>query len=56
MKGRLDFLFGLDISRHCSHWSSAYNTALSLVESFLVMLRQLLYAIKNQLKAPKVPY
>ena len=25
-------------------------------EEFLVMLRQLSYAIKNQLKAPKAPY
>ena len=39
-----------------SHWSSSYITALSLVENFLVMLRQPSYAIKNQLKAPKAPY
>ena len=32
-----------------SHWSSSYITALSLVESFIVLLRQLSYAIKNQL-------
>ena len=25
-------------------------------EEFMVMLRQLSYAIKNQLKAPKAPY
>ena len=31
-------------------------TAFSLVESFIVMLRQLSYAIKNQLKAPKARY
>ena len=29
---------------------------LSLVENFIVMLRQLSYAIKNQLKATKAPY
>ena len=40
-----------DISRLCSHWSSSYITALSLVESFIVMLRHLSYAIKNQIKA-----
>ena len=45
-----------DMSRLCSHWSSSYITALSLVESFEVMLRQLSYAIKNQLKAPKASY
>ena len=39
-----------------SHWSSSYITALSLVESFRVMLRQLSYAIKNQLVASKAPY
>ena len=27
-----------DIARLCSHWSSSYITALSLVESFIVML------------------
>ena len=32
------------------HWSSSDVTALSLVESFIVVLRQLSYAIKNQLK------
>ena len=47
---------GGDIARPLSHWSSSYITALSLVESFIVMLRQLSYAIKNQLKAPKAPY
>ena len=40
----------------CSYWLSSYITALSLVENFIVMLRQLSYAIKNQLKAPKAPY
>ena len=45
-----------DMSRLCSHWSSSYITALSLVEILLVMLRQLSYAIKNQLKAAKAPY
>ena len=39
-----------------SHWSSSYITALSLVESFRVFLRQLSYAIKNQLVASKAPY
>ena len=39
-----------------SHWSSSYITALSLVESFIVLLRQLSYAIKNQLVASKAPY
>ena len=34
----------------------SYITALFLVGSFIVMLRQLSYAIKNQLKAPKAPY
>ena len=38
-----------------SHWSSSFITVLSLVESFVVMLRRLSYAIKNQLKAPKAP-
>ena len=47
---------GRDISSLCSHWSSSFITALSLVGSFIVMLRQLSYAIKNQLKAPKAPY
>ena len=37
-----------DISTLCSHWSSSYITVLSLVESFIVMLRQLSNAIKNQ--------
>ena len=41
---------------HDSHWSSSYITALSLVESFRVLLRQLTYAIKNQLVASKAPY
>ena len=43
------------ISMLCSHCSSSNITVLSLVESFIVMLRQLSYAIKNQLKAPKAP-
>ena len=47
------FSLKTDISRLCSHWSSSYITALSLVESFTVMLRQLSYAIKNQLKASR---
>ena len=39
-----------------SHWSSSYTTALSLVESFIVLkyfhgVATLSYAIKNQLKA-----
>ena len=44
-----------DRARPVSHWSTSYITALSLVESFIVMLRQFSYAIKNQLKAPKTP-
>ena len=44
-----------EISRLCSHWSSSYFTGLSLVETFIVMLRQLSYAIKTQLKASKAP-
>ena len=36
-----------------SHWSSSDITALSLVESLIVMRRKLSYAIKAQLKAPK---
>ena len=39
-----------------SHWSNSYITALSLVKSFIVLLRQLSYAIKNQLVASKAPY
>ena len=39
-----------------SHWSSDYITALSLVDSFIVMLRQLSCAIKKKLKAAKAPY
>ena len=34
-----------------SHWSRNVKARLSLVESFIVMLRQLSYAIKNQLVA-----
>ena len=36
-----------------SYWSSSYITALSLVESFMRLLRQLSYTIKNQFKTPK---
>ena len=43
------YVYRRDIAGLCSHWSSSYITALSLVESFIVMLRQLSYAIKNQL-------
>ena len=39
-----------------SHWSRNVEAWLSLVESFIVMLRQLSYAIKNQLVASKAPY
>ena len=49
----LHLLIEGDIARPVSHWSSSYNSALSLVESFIVMLRQLSYAIKSQLKPPK---
>ena len=38
-----------------SHWSRNVEARLSLVESFIVMLRQLSYAIKNQLGHPKPP-
>ena len=48
-----DSLLDRDIARPGSHWSSSYSTALSLVQSFILMLS---YAIKNQLKAPKAPY
>ena len=34
-----------------SHWSKNVEARLSLVESFIVLLRQLSYAIKNQLVA-----
>ena len=34
-----------------SHWSNNVKAWLSLVESFIVLLRQLSYAIKNQLVA-----
>ena len=40
--------FRSDIARPVSRWSSAYVSALSLVESFVVMLRQHSYAVKNQ--------
>ena len=39
-----------------SHWSRIVESWLSLVKSFIVMLRQLSYAINNQLDASKVPY
>ena len=38
-----------------SHWLSTSITALSLVKSFTVLLRQLSFAIKNQLVASKAP-
>ena len=38
-----------------SHWSRNVEARPSLVESFIVMLRQLSYAIKNQLGHPKPP-
>ena len=38
-----------------SHWSRNDEARLSLVESFIVLLRQLSYAIKNQLGHPKPP-
>ena len=38
-----------------SHWSRNVKAWLSLVESFIVLLRQLSYAIKNQLGHPKPP-
>ena len=44
------------VARLGSHWSSSFITALSLVESFIVMLRQLSYAKKNHLNAPKDSY
>ena len=40
-------LIGRDPTFLRSHWSR---------DIFIVMLRQLSYAIKNQLKAPKAPY
>ena len=39
-----------------SHWSRNVEAWLSLVESFIVLLCQLSYAIKNQLVAFKSPY
>ena len=39
-----------------SHWSRLFEIVLSLVERFIVLLRQLSYAIKNQLVASKAPY
>ena len=38
-----------------SHWSRNVEAWLSLVERFIVLLRQLSYAIKNQLVASKAP-
>ena len=38
-----------------SHWSRNVEARLSLVERFIVLLRQLSYAIKNQLGHPKPP-
>ena len=38
-----------------SHWSSCYITALSLIESFIMMLRQLSYAIIDPFRAWKPP-
>ena len=42
-----------DISLVHSHWSRNVEARLSLVERIIVMLRQLSYAIKNQLGHPK---
>ena len=39
-----------------SHWSRFNKARLSLVESFIVLLCQHSYAIKNQLIASKAPY
>ena len=39
-----------------SHWSRNVEALLSLVERFIVLLRQLYYTIKNQLVASKAPY
>ena len=39
-----------------SHWSRNIEARLSLVESFIVLLRHFSYAIKNQLVASKAPY
>ena len=39
-----------------SHWLRNVEARLSLVERIIVMLRQLSYAIKNQLVASKAPY
>ena len=38
------------------YWSRLVEIVLSLVERFIVLLRQLSYAIKNQLVASKAPY
>ena len=45
----------------CPHWGETETQRGPLdieiiSEEFIVMLRQLSYAIKNQLKAPKAPY
>ena len=39
-----------------SDWSRNVEARLSLVERIIVLLRQLSYAIKNQLVASKAPY
>ena len=39
-----------------SHWSRINEARLSLVESFIVLLASVSYAIKNQLVASKAPY
>ena len=44
-----------DRARPGSHWSSSNITVLSLVQSFIVLLHQLSYAIKNQRKARNTP-
>ena len=50
-------LYGiLNISVLHSHWSRNVEARLSLVERIIVLLRQLSYAIKNQLVASKAPY
>ena len=45
----------INISLVHSHWSRNVETWLSLVERIIVLLRQLSYAIKNQLGHPKPP-
>ena len=41
--------------KHCSHWSSSYTTALSLVESFIVMLQGVASMHRNNLLKALVP-